>query len=98
MFNIIFSDEYEIVPDVLVSLRRGAGLSQRDLAAALGRAQSHVQRMETRQRPVELVEFCRIARLAGADPVETLRLLLHQWEESGCASARPLEACADLVA
>ena len=84
MFNIIFSAEYEVVPAMLARLRHTAGLSQRDVASALGRSQGHVHRMETRQRPLEIVEFCRVARMAGLDPVEALQTLLDEFEKVGC--------------
>jgi transcriptional regulator with XRE-family HTH domain len=85
MFNIVFSDEYLAVPKLLAELRRKAGLSQRGLANILGRSQGHVQRMETGQRPIELVEFCRIARAADLDPRAALGAFLEAWEGLGLA-------------
>jgi transcriptional regulator with XRE-family HTH domain len=83
MFNIIFEDEYDNASRLLVELREGAGLSQRELAGLLSRSQGHVHRMETRQRPIELVEFCRIARASGVDPLDALRRLLDAWGAAG---------------
>lgn len=48
-------------------MRTEAGLTQRELAERLGREQSFVGRIETRQRRVDLVEFCWIARCCGFD-------------------------------
>lgn len=84
MFNIIFSDEYGVLPSMLAGLRQSAGLSQRDMAEAIARSQGHIHRMETGQRPIELVEFCRMARCAGVDPVQALEAVLHQWASIGC--------------
>lgn len=84
LFNIIFSAEYEVVPAMLARVRQAAGLSQRDVAWALGRSQGHVHRMETRQRPLELVEFCRVARAVGLDPLDVLQGLLDEFERLGC--------------
>ena len=50
---------------VLVSCQ--AGLTQRELAERIGREQSFIGRIETRQRRVDLVEFVWIARCCGFD-------------------------------
>lgn len=66
--NPVFSDEYGVVRDVLVQARRDAGLSQRALAARLGKSGSHVAMIERGQRRVDLLEFCRIAASLGISP------------------------------
>jgi len=66
--NPVFSAEYQQVREVLVAARRAAGLSQRELAAALGKAGSHVSMIERGQRRVDLLEFHRIALALGCDP------------------------------
>lgn len=91
MFNIVFSEEYSAATALLVHMRERAGLSLRDVAAVLGRSHGHVHRMETRQRSIELVEFCRIAHASGVDPVEALRGLIAEWEAMGCSYAVSLE-------
>ena len=63
--NPVFSDEYGIVRQVLIGARREAGLSQRALAARLGKTCSHVAMIERGQRRVDLLEFCRIAESVG---------------------------------
>lgn len=63
--NPVFSDEYGVVREVLIGARREAGLSQRALAARLGKAGSHVAMIERGQRRVDLLEFCRIAESLG---------------------------------
>lgn len=63
--NPVFSDEYEIVREVLIGARHDAGLSQRALAARLGKTGSHVAMIERGQRRVDLLEFCRIADSLG---------------------------------
>jgi transcriptional regulator with XRE-family HTH domain len=88
MFNIIFSDEYKVVPGYIAELRQRAGLSQRDVAAALNRSQSHIYKLETGQRPVEIVEFCRLVRALGAEPQAAFAELLRQWSlQDGLAEA-----------
>jgi len=66
--NPVFSDEYEVVRAVLIGARREAGLSQRALAARLGKTGSHVAMIERGQRRVDLLEFCRIAESLGQSP------------------------------
>lgn len=66
--NPVFSDEYSVVRQVLIDARRGAGLSQRELAARLGKSGSHVAMIERGQRRVDLLEFCRIADSLGVSP------------------------------
>lgn len=66
--NPVFSDEYEVVRAVLIGARREAGLSQRALAARLGKTGSHVAMIERGQRRVDLLEFCRIAESLGLSP------------------------------
>jgi transcriptional regulator with XRE-family HTH domain len=57
-------------------LRKAAGLNQRQLAAALGREQNFVARIETGQRRLDLIDWISICRACGADPdVEVTRLL-----------------------
>ena len=41
----------------LQSARRGAGISQRDLARRAGVSQSHLSRFEAGERPISLVAY-----------------------------------------
>ncbi len=76
MASIIFSDEYQVLPGLLVEQRRRTGLSQRALANRMRRSQSHVYKMETGQRRIELIEFCRYVEAAGGDPAQAFADLL----------------------
>lgn len=73
MANPVFSDDYEILVGLLVETRRRARVSQRALAARLGKSQSHVNMIENRQRRVELREFYLMCKALGADPVEVFQ-------------------------
>jgi transcriptional regulator with XRE-family HTH domain len=64
----MFTPAYERLVEVVVEIRQRAGLTQRQLAEKLGREQSYVGRIETRQRRLDLVEFVWICRACGADP------------------------------
>jgi len=67
--NPVFSP-YECARGVLLRARRRSGLSQRDLARAPGKANSHVTQIERGQRRIDLLEFHAIAQVLGYDPVE----------------------------
>ena len=58
---------------LVVDKRREAGMSQSDLAEALGRYQSVVAAIESGGRRVDVVEFLELAEVIGFDPYELLR-------------------------
>jgi len=68
--NPVHSDGYRRLRQVLVEARQQAGLSQRQLAARIGKSASHICMIETGQRRIDVLEFDRIARSLGADPLE----------------------------
>ena len=68
MVSAIFTEDYEVLVSLLVSARRQAGLSQRGLAARIGRSQSHINMIEKRQRRIEVREFYLLCKALGADP------------------------------
>lgn len=68
--NPVFTPAYACARGVLLRARRRSGLSQRDLARALGKANSHVTRIERGQRRIDLIEFHAMAQVLGHDPVE----------------------------
>jgi transcriptional regulator with XRE-family HTH domain len=53
----------------LVAARRGAGMTQIELAVRLGRHQSFVSNFESRIRRLDIVEALVIAKIIGIDPV-----------------------------
>lgn len=72
----LFTAAHQQIVRAVVALRKSAGLTQRDLAAALGREQNLIARIETGQRRVDLVEFILICRACGADAqAETAKLV-----------------------
>lgn len=66
--NPVFSPEYRAMVSVLIAARKTAGVTQRGLAAQLGKACSHVQRIESGQRRIDVLEFYQIARLLKLEP------------------------------
>lgn len=62
------SASYEAAIRALVAARRRSGLSQRDLAEAIGKPRSFVSKVENRERRLDIVEFVAVARGLGLDP------------------------------
>lgn len=74
----MFTPAHAALAAAVAELRKGAGLTQRQLADAVGREQSYVGRIETGQRRVDLVEWVALCPACGADPErEVARLVKH---------------------
>lgn len=67
--NPVFSEAYLRLRGVLIGARRSAGVSQRQLARRIGKSSTHICMIERGQRRVDVLEFARIARALGADPL-----------------------------
>ena len=72
------SATHRAVIKAIVELRHSQGLSQREFAAKLGESNNFVWRIEAGGRRVDIVEFCKIAKALGADPVELLARILRR--------------------
>ena len=68
--------QYRKAISLLVTSRHSAGVSQADLAATLSKPQSFVSKYERFERRLDVIEFGRILRALGLDPVSTLQDLL----------------------
>jgi len=68
----VSSQSYQVAISALVSARKQAGLTQRDLAARLGKPPSFVAKIETGERRLDFVEFVAIARELGAKPARLM--------------------------
>lgn len=68
--NPVFSADYEGLRRVLLKARRAARISQRTLAARIGKSHSHVCMIERGQRRIDILEFCAIATSLGASPLK----------------------------
>lgn len=83
MPKTIFTGANQVIVEVLRQTRERAGLKQEELAARIGRDQSHVSLIEGSQRRLDLVEFMRIARALGRDPIDLFGELYRAVERSG---------------
>lgn len=76
------SPEYAEVLKTLVSMRKEAGLTQRELAKKLGREQSFVWRIEKGERRLDVVEFHWVCTALGFNSVEQYAHLAEHFEPS----------------
>jgi HTH-type transcriptional regulator/antitoxin HipB len=71
----IHSERHARLVEVLIRERKRAGLTQADVAKALGRYQSFIAGIESGQRRVDIVEFLDLAEIIGFDPQSVVREL-----------------------
>lgn len=69
----VFSGGYSALTVALVEARKGAGVTQVELADRLGKPQSFVSKFERGERRLDLVEVLVIARAIGADELALVR-------------------------
>lgn len=63
----VYSDEYQRVINALKKARKEKGITQAQLAKALGKPQSFIAKVESGERRLDVVEFVHLARLVDAD-------------------------------
>lgn len=64
--------EYSVLQELLKRERERKGLSQRTLSSRLGRMSSYVQKIESGERRVDVVEFLRICDVLKIDEKDLL--------------------------
>ena len=87
-----FTPAYAVLRQMLVAVRRAAGLSQRDLAARLKRERSFVARIEQGERRVDVIELMWICQACGADVRSVLKPILRAARKTPGMTARPIAA------
>lgn len=75
MKKSIYSKRQEQFRQLLIEERKGAGLTQQNLADKLKRPQSFVAKCENGERRLDVIEFLEIAEMIGTDPLELLKKL-----------------------
>jgi transcriptional regulator with XRE-family HTH domain len=68
-----FDREYRAIIETLKRYRKGAGMSQWDLARVLGTDQSQISKLERSERRLDIVDYLRICRAIDIDPGKPLR-------------------------
>lgn len=66
---------YRTVLTKLVEARKSAGLTQRDVALALGKPPSWIARVESKERRLDVVEFIALARALKLKELDLLRAI-----------------------
>lgn len=69
----VYSEEYQCVIIALKKARKERGITQTQLAEALGRPQSFIAKIESGERRSDVVEFVHLARLVGLEPGDILQ-------------------------
>jgi transcriptional regulator with XRE-family HTH domain len=68
----VFTRRYRLLLSILISLREGKGLSQRQLAKKLKKPQSFVSKYERGERRLDIIELLDITRALEADPHQVI--------------------------
>ncbi|MDV5355670.1 helix-turn-helix transcriptional regulator [Enterobacter asburiae] len=71
----VYSDEYQRVIAALKQARKARGITQMQLAEALGRPQSFIAKSESGERRLDVVEFVHLARLVGLTVEDVLKII-----------------------
>jgi transcriptional regulator with XRE-family HTH domain len=74
----VHSREQETFRRLMIEARKGAGLTQQDVAKRLKRPQSFIAKYEGGERRIDVVEFLAITHAIGADPIRLLKRLIKQ--------------------
>jgi len=77
------SPEYLLLREILRRERRICGLTQEDVAADLGCAQSFVSKYEQGERRLDVVDFIRLCEVLSMNPSALLRELRKELTERG---------------
>ena len=78
----LYSQEWEALLKVLKDSRRKRGWTQEQLAQKLGRPQSLVAKIEAGERKLDVCQFIDYMRILEADPIEAMRQVLKQLQNS----------------
>lgn len=81
MNKAIYSKQGVRLRELLVALRKNAGLTQRQLAVKLKREHNMVGRIELGERRLDVVEFYWVCKACGVRPEAVARDLFRRFEE-----------------
>lgn len=71
----VTSAAYDAAITVVIEARQAEGISQRDLAARLGKPRSFVSKIENKERRLDFVEFVVVARALGLQPAALMSVV-----------------------
>lgn len=79
----IYSERYQRFRVLLRELRKEKGLTQVELAEALGQLQSYVSKYESGERRLDVVEFMDLCTALKVDPRTALERLMEDSSKTG---------------
>lgn len=79
MNKTIYTRQAELLRETLIEMREKAGLTQRQLAAKLGRERNFVGRLELGERRLDMVEFYWVCNACGAEPAKAASGLIRKF-------------------
>lgn len=75
MAKTLGTEQHKALIAMLIAKREAAGLTQAQLAEALGEYQSFVARLESGQRRVDVVELIGLAAILGFDAAQAVMVV-----------------------
>lgn len=72
MSKTIYDESYRSLVDAVRAARIAGGVTQQQVADALGKPQSFVAKIEGFERRLDVIEFLRFSKAAGWDPIPAL--------------------------
>ena len=81
MDKTLYSRQGICLRELLVELRHGAGLTQRQLAKKLKRPHNMIGRLELGERRLDVVEFYWLCKACGANPETVASKLMRRFEK-----------------
>lgn len=82
MANTIRTSGFAALTQTLISARQKKNMSQRDLAHVLKCSQGTINRIETGQRRIDVVELIALSRVLGFDPHDALDVLMAEIKDN----------------
>lgn len=80
LLKTLGSSGHDALVALIIKKRKAAGLTQDDVAKALGEHQSLVARLESGQRRIDVIEYISLAKVIGFDPGIELRALAERFD------------------
>lgn len=81
MAGAVYSKTYKLFRSQLVAVRKGANLSQAQLAKKLGKPPSFVAKYELGERRLDVVEMCVILKCINVEPYKFLEVIFEDAPE-----------------
>lgn len=81
MSKSIYDKSYRELVDALKMARKDAGITQQQVADALGKPQSYVAKVEGFERRLDVIEFIEFARCISWNPFPMLQKIYGQSAE-----------------